>query len=168
MITVKFVRTMARYNLWQNKNLFDAADGLSDADRRSERGAHFGSIHGTFSHLFWADSVWMSRFDGWAKPAIGIPESAGWIEGWADLVSRRRIADADIIKWSDRVSDAELAGDLAWHSGALGREVIKPRALCVSHLFNHQTHHRGQAHAMLTAAGATPGDTDLFILPDLV
>ena len=50
--------------------------------------------------------------------------------------------------------------------GMLGREVAKPKALCITHMFNHGTHHRGQIHAMLTAAGATPGDTDLFIMPE--
>jgi uncharacterized damage-inducible protein DinB len=46
--------------------------------------------------------------------------------------------------------------------------VARPRALCIAHFFNHQTHHRGQIHAMLTAAGARPGNTDLFLMPDTV
>ncbi|MEM6727609.1 MAG: DinB family protein, partial [Pseudomonadota bacterium] len=58
------------------------------------------------------------------------------------------------------------AGDLSWFSGALGRDVTKPLAFCVAHFFNHQTHHRGQIHAMLTAAGHVPPDTDLFLLAD--
>ncbi|HAR51365.1 MAG TPA: damage-inducible protein DinB, partial [Roseovarius nubinhibens] len=61
---------------------------------------------------------------------------------------------------------AELASDLAWYSGTLGRDVTRALGLCVAHFFNHQTHHRGQIHAMLTAAGARPGDTDLFVMPE--
>lgn len=168
MITVKYVRNMARYNAWQNENLLSAAEGLSDEDRRADRGAFFGSIHATFSHLLWADTMWMSRFDGWGKPAASIAESVDWVKDWPDLVSRRRTADAQITRWADRQTDAALAGDLAWFSGAAGRDMSAPKAFCVMHFFNHQTHHRGQIHAMLTAAGAQPGDTDLFLLENKV
>ncbi len=61
---------------------------------------------------------------------------------------------------------AWLAGDQTWYSGAAGRDFTRPRMLLVTHFFNHQTHHRGQAHAMLTAAGERTGDTDLqLVLP---
>lgn len=166
MITVKYVRTMARYNAWQNTSIFDAADALSDDERRKDRGAFFGSIHETLSHLLWADTIWMSRFDGWGKPSVGIADSAGWVQDWPDLVSRRKVADAQIVRWSDRQTDAALAGKLAWFSAALNSDVTKPKALCLVHFFNHQTHHRGQVHAMLTAAGGKPDDTDLFKMPD--
>ncbi|MEM1236959.1 MAG: DinB family protein, partial [Pseudomonadota bacterium] len=56
-------------------------------------------------------------------------------------------------------------GDVTWFSGLRQRNVTRPAALCVMHFFNHQTHHRGQAHAMLTAAGATPDDTDIVAMP---
>ena len=64
------------------------------------------------------------------------------------------------------VTGEELAGELHWYSHAMGREMAKPYGLCVMHLFNHQTHHRGQVHAMLTAAGARPDDTDLPFMPE--
>lgn len=166
MITPDYVRTMARYNRWQNRSLYGAAATLSDTARRQGRGAFFGSIHETLSHLLWGDSMWMSRFDGWDRPDVGIPGSAGWVADWDDLVARRVEADARILGWAGRTTDAGLGGPLRWYSGALGREVEKPFALCVAHFFNHQTHHRGQVHAMLTAAGARPGDTDLFVMPD--
>jgi uncharacterized damage-inducible protein DinB len=166
MITPDYVRTMARYNRWQNRNLIGAAATLSDAARREARGAFFGSIHETLSHLLWGDTMWMSRFDGWDRPDVGIPGSAGWVADWDELVARRDEADARILDWAGRLTDADLAGPLRWYSGALGREIEKPCALCVAHFFNHQTHHRGQVHAMLTAAGTRPGDTDLFVMPD--
>lgn len=166
MITADFCRMMARYNRWQNAGLYAAAGGLGDAARRESRGAFFGSIHGTLSHLLWGDAMWMSRFDGGEKPGVGIPESPDWVSDWADLAGRRNEMDARIGGWAAGLSDNSLAGDLSWYSGVLRREVAKPMALCVTHFFNHQTHHRGQVHAMLTAAGATPGDTDLFMMPD--
>lgn len=165
MITPEWCRTMARYNAWQNASLYAAADTLSEADRRADRGAFFGSIHGTLAHLLWGDSVWMSRFAGWPAPGAGIPESAHWVADWTDLRARRRATDQGIRAWTEALTQADLAGDLSWQSAVLKGEVRRPRALLLAHMFNHQTHHRGQVHAMLTAAGARPADTDLFLLP---
>ncbi|MEM9343938.1 MAG: DinB family protein [Pseudomonadota bacterium] len=165
MITADFCRTMARYNRWQNQSIYAAAGGLGDAARRADRGAFFGSIHGTLSHLLWGDGMWMSRFDGGGKPPGGIPDSAALYDDWAELSEAREEMDARILDWSGPLTDAEVEGQLRWYSGALGADVERPLALCVTHFFNHQTHHRGQVHAMLTAAGASPADTDLFVMP---
>ena len=75
MIDRAYVQRMARYNRWQNENLYGVADLLSDDERRRERGAFFGSIYNTLSHLLWADRTWMSRFTDTPKPKAGIPES---------------------------------------------------------------------------------------------
>ena len=166
MISPAYVQVMARYNRWQNKSLYGAADGLDEADRTADRGAFFGSIHGTLSHLLWGDTIWMSRFDGWDAPGGGIPESPRMELDWSALKTARAGADARIVDWSERVGPEDLAGDLTWYSGAAGRELTKPRALLVLHLFNHQVHHRGQVHAMLTAAGARPDDSDLPFMPE--
>ena len=165
MITPDYVRLMARYNRWQNRNLYAAADALDEAARRADRGAFFRSIHGTLSHLAWGDAMWMSRFDGAPKPTGGIADSAALHSDWDGLKAARAALDAAILDWSGRVAPAFLAGELSWFSGALKRDVTAPCATTVAHFFNHQTHHRGQIHAMLTAAGAKPGDTDLFIMP---
>jgi len=161
VITPDYVRVMARYNAWQNASLFGAADQINEDARRQDRGAFFGSIQGTLAHLLWGDTIWMSRFDGWDAPAAGIPDSPAFIDDWVALKAARDLADGRILDWAGRVSGADLTGDLAWYSGAMKRDVTKPRALCIIHMFNHQTHHRGQVHAMLTAAGARPDDTDL-------
>ncbi len=166
MVTVDFCKTMARYNRWQNSSLFAASDALSDDARREDRGSFFGSIHRTLSHLAWGDTIWMSRFDGWERPECGIPESPVWITEWDALQAFRGPSDERIIAWADALTSDRLAGDLTWFSGASGREQNKPLALCVVHFFNHQTHHRGQVHSMLTAAGATPEATDLFLMSE--
>ena len=81
MITSDYVRTMASYNRWQNENLYGAAGTLTDAQRKEQRGAFFGSIHGTLNHLLWGDQMWMSRFAGTPKPkAPGIPGSTAMFE----------------------------------------------------------------------------------------
>ncbi|HEY3909590.1 MAG TPA: DinB family protein [Stellaceae bacterium] len=164
MITAAYVRTMAAYNAEMNRRLFDAAARLPDAERRAERGAFWGSIHGTLTHILWGDRQWMSRFDDWPKPATAIKESADMINDFAKLSAARLQADADISRWAARVDEPWLDQDLVWFSGAANREIRAPKRLLVTHFFNHQTHHRGQAHAMLTAAGEATGDTDLFLL----
>ena len=162
MITPGYVRVMAEYNRWQNENLYGAADGLDDTARKAPRGAFFGSIHATLNHLLWADQTWMSRLTGTPKSRVpGIPESVGLHETWDELKRERAAFDSVIVAWAERLDPAWLEGDLVWFSGVLGRELSKPRWLLVTHLFNHQTHHRGQVHCMLTQAGARPGSTDL-------
>ncbi len=168
MISPGWVQTLARYNAWQNRNLLNAADALDEADRQRDRGAFFGSIAGTLSHLLWGDRVWMSRFAGLEKPLGGIGESSGLHSDWAAYKGERVATDAAILAWAARLGDGDLDGELSWRSGAAGRDVRRPLGLLVTHFFNHQTHHRGQVHAMLTAAGARPGDTDLFLMPDAI
>ena len=166
MITPGYIHMMARYNAWQNRSIYGAADTLTEAERQQDRGAFFGSIHGTLSHLLWGDTIWMSRFDGWEAPEVGIPDSAGFGQSWDELKAAREVADQRILDWAGRVSEDDLIGELSWYSGAMGREITKPRAMLVVQLFNHQTHHRGQVHAMLTAAGAKPDDTDIPFMKD--
>ncbi len=166
MITPDYVRLMARYNAWQNTNLYSAADELDAAARRLDRGAFFGSILTTFSHILWGDTIWMSRFDNWAPPEVDITQSPVYLTDWTALKAARSDADRRILDWAGRVTPDDLEGDLSWYSGAIGRDISRPRALLVMQLFNHQTHHRGQVHAMLTAAGTRPGDTDIPFMPD--
>jgi uncharacterized damage-inducible protein DinB len=91
------------------------------------------------------------------------------IDDFAALSAAREKSDADISRWAAKVDNAWLDEDLTWFSGAANREVRAPLRLLVTHFFNHQTHHRGQVHAMLTAAGQQTGDTDLFLLvPQIV
>jgi uncharacterized damage-inducible protein DinB len=161
MITPDYVRMMAAYNSEMNRRLYAAAAHLGDGERRADRGAFWKSIHGTLAHILWGDTVWMSRFDGWEKPSIPIGQSAQMIESFAELRSRREKTDADIEAWAARLHPTWLEGDLAWFSQASGRQRQWNKGQLVVHFFNHQTHHRGQVHAMLTALGRDPGDTDL-------
>jgi uncharacterized damage-inducible protein DinB len=162
MIKPAYIRTMAEYNAEMNRRLYGAASRLSDAERRLPRGAFWG--HGTLTHILWGDQQWMSRFDGWAKPTTPIKQSVGMIEDFAVLRTQREKADAGISRWAEKVDEAWLAEDLTWFSGAANREIRASLRLLVTHFFSHQTHHRGQVHAMLTSTGQETGDTDLFLL----
>ena len=161
MISAEYLRTLARYNRWQNDNLVQAADGLGEAARRADGGAFFGSIFGTFNHLLWADRMWMSRLAGLPKPAKPLTESVSETQDWDSFKTARLETDEVISAWADGLRDGDLAGSLSWYSRSAGRELSQPLWLLATHVFNHQTHHRGQIHALLTAAGAKPGATDL-------
>lgn len=164
MISIEYARTMARYNEWQNRSVLGAADTLTDAERRQARGAFFGSIHGTLSHLLWGDLMWLSRFKGREEQLGTIAESPLLFPDWADLKRRRTAFDAELIAWTQALDASWLYGTLVWYSGASRAERRAPQWLLLTHCFNHQTHHRGQVHAMLTQAGAKPDDTDLMLM----
>ena len=153
MITPSCVRTMAAYNAEMNRRLYQAATRIPDAERRADRGAFWHSIHGTLVHLLWGDRIWMSRFDGWQRPDVPIQRSAQMIEDFVALSAARVEADAGIEAWAARVDEPWLAEDLVWFSGATRTERRGQRGFLVAHFFNHQTHHRGQAHGLLTAIG---------------
>jgi uncharacterized damage-inducible protein DinB len=161
-----YVLLMARYNAWQNQNLMDTASGLDQAARQAERGAFFGSIEKTFSHILWGDGVWLSRFEGREPPANYRSDSTALIESWESFREERAAFDRQILDWAHRVSPEWFEGDLTWYSGQSGRTACRPKKMVAVQLFNHQTHHRGQIHAMLTAAGARPDATDLQAMPD--
>jgi uncharacterized damage-inducible protein DinB len=166
-VSPEFVRSMAAYNAEMNRRIYAAAARLADAERREPRGAFWGSIHGTLCHLLWADRMWMARFDGWTKPTVAIKQSAGWVEDFGELQRLRVVDDDRISAWAQRVDEAWLGQDQVWFSAAVQQEMRQPRGFLVTHFFNHQTHHRGQAHAMITAAGEQTGDTDLFLVVSL-
>ena len=164
MIDPAHVIMMARYNTWQNASLYAAADGLPAEERVRDRGAFFKSIQGTLNHILWGDGMWMHRFAGLPKPDVGIADSPDFVPDWEQLKADRVAFDAQIETWADVVEADWLDGSMTWFSGAVGREITAPHSMLVTHMFNHQTHHRGQVHAMLTALGAKPDDTDLMLI----
>lgn len=167
MITPDYCQMMARYGAWQNRQIFDALDGQPMTVLTKDRGAFFGSILGTLNHLLWGDQIWMSRFDPSVEaPVGGIPESPMLHPTLGAWNAARFHLDGKIRHWANSMRSVDLAGDLKWYSGAAQRDVTKPIALCVTHMFNHQTHHRGQVHALLTAAGLAAPVSDLFLMPE--
>ncbi|MDQ2092975.1 DinB family protein [Rhodalgimonas zhirmunskyi] len=165
MISPDYVLMMARYNAWQNKQLIAAFKALHPADLELDRGGFFGSIRKTASHLLWGDMMWMARFDGGAPPGGGIGESTEVVRTREDWALARFRMDARILRWAEELRTVDLTGALNWYSGAAGQDMTRPYALCVVHMFNHQTHHRGQIHAMLTATDVTAPVTDLALMP---
>ncbi len=173
MITPDYARTMARYNAWQNHWVFAAADRLGEEARQADRGTFFGSIHATLCHLAWGDALWISRFDGGSAPNALPPAGMaamdwGALYSWPDLMAERPRLDARIAAWAWGADASDFSGDLDWFSDSMQCQMSRPRAICALQMFNHQTHHRGQVHAMLTAAGALTETTDLPFMPEEV
>ena len=166
MINPGYVLTMARYNAWQNRQLMAAMGGLSEEALRADRGAFFGGILATANHILWGDAMWMARFQGQEPPAVSIEASTTLHPTHADWSAARFRMDGRILLWAEKIHALDLVGDLTWYSGFMQSHVTRPRGALIMHMFNHQTHHRGQIHAMLTAAGVKAPVSDLFFMPE--
>ena len=170
MITPAYVRTMAAYNAEMNRRLYDAANRSSDEERRRDRGGvlAFDPRHAR-PHPVGRQPV-DEPLRQLAAAGDADQTERPFHRGLGRVVrARARRRDADISRWAAAVDEAWLDEDLVWFSGAAGREISAPKRLLVTHFFNHQTHHRGQAHALITAAGETTEDTDLFlVVPQMV
>lgn len=146
---------MSRYNTWANARAMDAAGGLSEADARADCGAFFTSVHGTLNHMIVADLIWMHRFTGEGEAPSRLDAIVH--ETHADLAAARSVLDATIEAYTASLDEAAIAGDLTYIRVTNGERVSQNRAEALAHFFNHQTHHRGQVHAMLTRlAGHAP------------
>lgn len=167
MITAEYVLTMARYNAWQNKQISPVVQAMDEDSLTQDRGAFFGSIFATLNHLLWADQIWMSRFcTDVSAPNVSGTESTEFCPTIGDWAAERFRLDGRIRIWAQTLKNVDLCGDLTWHSGVLGRSTSTALSVCVTHMFNHQTHHRGQVHTMLTAAGVEAPVSDLIFLPE--
>ncbi|MEM9912995.1 MAG: DinB family protein [Pseudomonadota bacterium] len=167
MITPRFCLDMAQYNTWQNSQIAERIDGVSNATLTRDRGAFFGSILGTLSHLLWGDLMWMARFDPSVdRPRGTIAQSVDMVSDAQDWQAKRTSTDRTILDWAKGLTDQDLDVDLEWTSASTRRRECRPAAFCATHMFNHQTHHRGQVHAMMTAAGLTAPVSDLFLMPE--
>ena len=153
---------LAGYNAWANGRVYDAAAQLSDGEYRADRGAFFKSLHGTLNHLLVADRLWMRRFteEGDAPNRL----DTILFDEFLELRAAREAEDERITAYIDGLTAERIAAPFRYSTITNPREIEQPLGTALTHFFNHQTHHRGQAHAMLTAAGQETGDTDLFLL----
>lgn len=152
---------LAAYNAWCNRRLYDAAAALSDADYRADRGAFFKSMHGTLNHILVADRIWMRRFTGEGEA----PNRLDLIlfDRLDDLRRAREAEDARIVAYADGLTDPTLDGLFRYRTIVKPADVEQPLAPALIHFFNHQTHHRGQAHCILTGLGADAPSFDLVL-----
>ena len=152
---------LAAYNQWVNRRLYDAAAALPERDYRADRGAFFGSLHGTLNHLFLGDRIWLQRFTG--EGAALDELDAILYDDFAELRAARQAEDARILAYIDGLDDADLAGVIRYRSTRNPAEIEQYLAPLLLHFFNHQTHHRGQAHCLLTELTGEAPSFDLLV-----
>jgi uncharacterized damage-inducible protein DinB len=141
-------RTFAAFNRWANERLYAKAAELSDAEYRADRGAFFKSVHGTLNHLLVADRIWMHRFDGTGDYPTEL--DAILFDRLADLHAARRAEDERIARYMEGLDQAKLGSEFTYRTIVNPKTITQPLAPAIDHFFNHQTHHRGQVHALLT------------------
>lgn len=171
MSRINHVRLMATYNEWMNVKVYEAAATLPAAVLVADRKAFFGSIIGTLNHLLNGDLIWLGRFAshpaGYAALAglPRIPAELGAIRhpGLAGLLAERRQVDAAILGMAAAVAEPDLDRTLGWTNS---KGMVSEKAFfgLLMHLFNHQTHHRGQVTTLLSQEGVDVGATDLLLL----
>jgi uncharacterized damage-inducible protein DinB len=152
---------MAGYNAWCNERIYDVVAQLPDADYRADRGAFFKSVHGTLNHLLVADQIWLKRFSGRGDAPNRL--DAILFENLDDLRDARHREDERIIAYIDSLSEADLGGRIRYKTITNPVEIEQPLAPALIHFFNHQTHHRGQVHGLLTGFGLEAPSLDLIL-----
>lgn len=170
---VDHVRQMAAYNAWMNGKVYAAAATLSAEEIVADRGAFFGSIHATLTHIAVADTIWLQRFalhpanHAALEPMRGLPIqrdlTANPFGDFAALSKHRVELDNVISAWAHAMTEDHLDHALAY-ANTRGEHFRKPYFFLIMHFFNHQTHHRGQVTTLLTQAGVDVGATDLSAL----
>lgn len=167
-------RFLARYNRWMNQRLYAACEPLGDAERKRQRGAFFGSIHHTLMHLVWADKMWLNRFASQETTFAALPTRALILPAgadygselhpdWQDLRQTREALDERIEQWVGEMRPDFLNSTMRY-ANTKGVQRAHPAWQAMTHFFNHQTHHRGQATTLLMQAGVDVGVTDLIAL----
>ncbi len=156
---------MADYNAWMNRNLYGLAAGLPDEERKRDLGAFFKSLHGTLNHILFADLMFLARFTDSAMPEGDLDSELH--NDFGALRAEREATDARILDCIANLDRAGLGDALTFTSVVDGVTRTLPRWVMVTQMFNHQTHHRGQATTLLKQLGVDPGITDIPWLPAL-
>ncbi len=165
-------RAFAAYNEGFNRKVYEVAGSLPDAERKADRGAFFKSIHGTLNHILLADRVWLFRFRqaGFGAEALQGADLLESIRGleqelfadFADLQRERAATDAALCSWVDALAETDLTAEFRYRTSK-GLERSHPAWIAISHLFNHQTHHRGQVTTLFSQRGLDVGITDFLV-----
>ena len=153
-------RMFAAYNAWANAALYAAAGELSPEAFHQETGAYFKSLCGTLNHILVADRIWLKRFTGEGQAPATLDTILH--ADYAALLKARELEDRRIADWVGGLTDKALAGRFIYMTVTDMRTVSQRLAPALAHFFNHQTHHRGQAHTILTTLGKPSLQLDLI------
>lgn len=159
-MNIENFRQLADYNHWANRRLYAAALQMSEEQYRRPTGVFFGSLHGTLNHLLLTDRVWLKRLTGDGEHPDRL--DAILFANRSELARARMAEDARITRVIGGYAEADLGNILSYRTMA-GRPQTQPLVEILLHLFNHQTHHRGQAHACCSiVTGTEPPSLDLL------
>jgi uncharacterized damage-inducible protein DinB len=150
---------LAGYNQWANRLVYAVAAELSESDYHANRGAFFGSLHNTLNHILLGDRIWLHRITGEGDAPDRL--DAILYDNLSTLTAAREAEDARLISYFDSLDDAVIAGTLHY-ANMQGDRFEQPLDEVLVHVFNHQTHHRGQAHTLITASDHTVPSFDLI------
>ena len=155
---------LARYNGWANRRLYESCGSLSSKDYFQARPSFFGSIHRTLNHLLAADRIWLGRFQGVPHGVAALDQEL--CRDFTTLRAARVAEDERILAYAGGLRPPQLDADLEYRNSA-GEARRVPMRWALAHFFNHQTHHRGQAHGLLSATPVPPPPLDLlYFLPE--
>lgn len=153
--------SLARYNRWANRRIYGAMADLGADEIAAPRIGFFPSLLKTLNHLVVADRIWLSRLT--ATPDAGVTALDQILAAdFADLTAQRAALDARIIAVVDALPAARLDEVLVYKTMA-GTPFETPVNMVLAHMFNHQTHHRGQAHGMLSGTTVAPPSLDMIV-----
>jgi uncharacterized damage-inducible protein DinB len=150
---------MAGYNRWMNEKLYALCATLSDEERKRDRRAFFRSIHGTLNHLLLTDRAWLGRFTGHPLSFRSLDQEL--YADFDELRRQRASTDAAIEEFCSDLTKERLSAEITYASTS-GTRYAHPLAPALLHLFNHETHHRGQITTLLSQLGIDPGVTDVI------
>ena len=152
---------LAAYNQWANRRLYAAALNLPEEAYRRRVGVFFGSLHGTLNHLLLTDRLWLKRLTGEGDHPNRL--NATLHEDRTELARARIAEDLRLISVVEAYDEAALASVHTYKTTSGGPQ-SQMLADILLHLFNHQTHHRGQAHSCLSIlTGTEPPSLDLLL-----
>jgi uncharacterized damage-inducible protein DinB len=158
-MNLDYFRTLARYNQWANRRLYAACAALPEAEYMAKRPSFFGSIHATLNHIMVGDRVWLARFTGGDSTIKSLDQML--YGDLAGLRVAREAEDARIINVVDGVDLPTLNSTLRYKNMG-NADQATPVRFVLGHMFNHQTHHRGQVHGLLSQTAVPPPPLDLI------
>lgn len=150
---------MAHNNAWSNARLHKSCGQLTEAQFVAERVSYFPSLQQTLHHILTVDRNYIADLDGRGRAGVA-PAAMGSAAG---LAAAQAASDRVLIILCKHLDQAALARVVVIDRSD-GREYIETVGAILAHLFVHQIHHRGQAHAMLAGTEVAPPQLDEFFL----
>ena len=162
MTIIAYFQLLANFNAWANMKIFSACKGLDDAEYKKDRRAFFSSIHGTLNHLLVVDRAYISRIEGIDHGLKSFDQIL--FESLLQLEEARINEDKRLIDLVNSLSLESIHKEITYKGFETGNTTYTINMILIT-LFNHQTHHRGQIHNMLSQAGIKPPQIDI---PDFI